>query len=388
MNAPLENDPIEHVPRSPEESLLVSQSSTFLLSRVVELRKILRFAAQRGFAKFQDLDLNSGCLTTAGVLLGTRSTKKVVFADLTNGRDQIQLVLRKELPETQPKQPELQRGGRVLVTGVPFLAGRFEAKPIPSLFVVKLLSYSLPTPVAFDETGFYREVTPRLVIGRLMSLLSEHLERAGYVRYEPRFITSSLVGLDTEPLVVRFPGRGADLLLEVSPLPQLLYAAVMTGTTKLYSPTRLFCRAYRDGLTSADSPIIAAVEIETSGSRKPRLEDATKSLVSGFNREELHDLPLDPIPDNIVVVVDGTASAAPGNSVLIRLRNMPSPVTSQYAYDIRQRVEVVTPPGQVLIEGHEGKIAQEISYNWLCVHVERMTSVDSWRIAQRRGLES
>ena len=54
----------------------------------------------------------------------------------------------------------------------------------------------------------------------------------------------------------------------------------------------------------------------------------------------------------------------------------------------RQRVEVKVPPGQVLIEGREGMIAQAISYNWLCVHVERLAFGDFWRIGQRQGLGS
>lgn len=391
MKAPLQAASTQHVPLPPEKPFLISQTQTSPSRRLVQIGKILRFAAQRGFAKFDDLDLNSGRLTTTGILLTTKGTKNEtwVFATLTDGRDQIQLVLTSgQLGTPQELLETIQRGARVLVTGVPLLGGRREATAIPSLFVVELHTYSSPTPVTFDETGLHREVRPRLVIGHLMSLLSEQLEGDGFVRYEPRFITSSQVGLDTEPLMVRFPGRGTDLFLEVSPLPQLLYAAIMTGETKLYSPTRLFSRAYRDGFTSADSPIIAAVETETSCSPKSRLEDATRSLVSGFNKAEQRGLPFNTVPDNNIVVDNGTALAAPSSSVAIRLRDMPSPVTSQYAYDIRRRVEVETPPGQVLIEGHEGKIAQAISYNWLCIHVERLALADFWRIGQRRGLES
>ncbi|MHB8974207.1 MAG: hypothetical protein ACYC3X_27635 [Pirellulaceae bacterium] len=275
----------------------------------------------------------------------------------------------------------------MMVTGVPFVAGRCEANAILSLFVVEFHTYSSPAPVAFDEIGLHREVTPRLVIGHLMSLLSEQLESDGYLRYEPRFITSSQVELDTEPLMVRFPGRGTDLFLEVSPLPQLLYAAVMTGERKLYSPTRLFSRGYRDGFTSADSPIIAVVETEAGDRSKSRLEDATKVLVSGFNKAEQRGLPWDAVPENNIIIDNGTVSLPSSESVIIRVRNMPSPVKSQYAYDVRRRVDVEMAPGQILIEGHEGKIAQSISYNWLCIHVERLALADFWRIGQRRGLE-
>jgi hypothetical protein len=288
--------------------------------------------------------------------------------------------------KTPPESLEtIQRGARVSVTGVPFLAGRSEATAIPSLFVVELHTYSAPAPLALDETGLQREATPRLIIGQLMSLLSEYLEGDGYVRYEPRYITSSPVGLDTEPLVVRFPGRGSDLFLEITPLPQLLYAAIMTGERKLYSPTRLFSRAYRDGFTSAESPIIALVETETGGNLKSGLEDLVRFVVSGLNKAEQRGLPLDPVPKDDIVVEKEAASTVPANSVVLRLWDTPSPVTTQYAYDVRRRVELETAIGQVVIEGHEGRIAQTISYNWLCVHVERLAMADFWRIGRRRG---
>lgn len=369
----------------------MSQQQTYPLRRLVPIRKILEFAAQRGFAEFDDLDLNSGRLTTSGILLKTKAKRKAAraFATLTDGRDQIQLVLTSgQIGTSQQLLETIKRGDRVMVTGVPLMAGRCETTAIPSLFVVELHAYSSQAPVAFDETGLRREITPRLVTGHLMSLLSEQLESDGYRRYEPRFITSSHVALDTEPLMVRFPGRGTDCFLEVSPLPQLLYAAIMTGESKLYSPTRLFSRGYRDGFTSADSPIIAAVETEATDRSKSRLEDATRFLVSGFNKAEQRGLPFTRVPDDNIVVDNGMTSLASSNSVVIRLRDLPSPVTSEYAYDVRRHVEVETPSGQILIEGHEGKIAKEISYNWLCIHVERLALGDFWRIRERRGLES
>lgn len=391
MNAFPQTGPTEHLPQPPERPFSISQDQTSTTRRLVQIRKIIKFAAQRGFARFDDLDLNSGRLATTGILLTTKSTRDATrtFATLTDGRDQVQLVLTSgHLGTTQERLETIERGARIVVTGVPFLGGRSEGTAIPSLFVVKLHSYVAPAPITLDETGLHREVTPRLVIGHLMSLLSQHLETDGYLRYEPRFITSSQVGFDTEPLMIRFPGRGADLFLEVSPLPQLLYAAIMTNETKLYSPTRLFSRAYRDGFTSADSPIIAAVEIEMGGNPKSRLEDATRFLVSGFSKAEKRGLPFDPVPDDGIVVSNGTGSPAASDAVVIRLEDMPSPLTSRYAYDVRRRVEVVVPPGQVLIEGHEGRIAQAIPYNWLCIHVERLAFADFWRIGQRRGLES
>jgi len=391
MNAPSQTDPTEHLPQSPERPLVISQDQTSTIRRLVQIRKIIRFAAQRGFARFDNLDLNSGRLATTGILLATKSIKSATraFATLTDGRDQIQLVLTSgQVGIPQEVVGTIERGARVLVTGVPFFGGRCEATAIPSLFVVELHRYVAPAPVTFDETGLQREVTPRLVIGSLMSLLSQQLEVDGYVRYEPRFITSSQVGLDTEPLMVRFPGRGANLFLEVSPLPQLLYAAIMTGKTRLYSPTRLFSRAYRDGFTSVDSPIIAAVETETRGNPKSQLEDATRFLLSGFNKAEQCGLPFDSVPDNRIVVYDGAESPAASDSITIRFTDISPPMTSQYAYDVRRRVEVETPTGQVLIEGHEGKIAEAIPYNWLCMHVERLALADFWRIRRRRGLES
>ncbi len=359
-------------------------------TRLVQIKKVLRFAAQRGFTAFGDLDLGSGHVTTTGVLLSEKGSRKATrrFATLTDGRDQIQLVLVNSQDRASGDGLDtVQSGARVAVTGVPFLGGRDEATATPSLFVVRLHTESSPAPIAFDEIGFHREVTPRLMMGDMMSLFSAQLEADGYVRYEPRFITSSEVELDTEPLMVSFPGRGVDLFLEVSPLPQLLYAAIMTGKRKLYSPTRLFSRGYRDGLTSADSPIIAAVETGTGDGPISTLEDRARLLLSAFSRAEEYGLPFDPIPDTSIVVGNGTVLGSSGHSAAIRLIDLAAPIVSRYAYDVRRRIEVLIQPGQVLIEGHEGKIAQSIPYNWLSIHVERLALADFWRISQRRSIE-
>jgi hypothetical protein len=363
------------------------------INQLIQIRKLLKFAAERGFEKFEDLDLAADRFTTAGILLAAKRLGKTnrVFAMLTDGRDQIQLVLTAGLLGTTPECiASFQRGARVSVTGVPFLSGRNEATARPSLYVVEIHSSSSPAPIKFDEEGLQHEVTPRLVIGHLMALVSEQLEDSGYARYEPRLITSSQVEFETEPLMVRFPGRGVDFFLEVSPLPQLLYAAVMTGEKKLYSPTRLFSRAYRDGFTSADSPIVAAVEVEMGDGSKMALEQITRLLVSGFNKAQDRGLPFDPVPEDEIIVVENEATPpAQDGSIHILIRDLPSqpPPTTNYAYDIRRRISVETPPGQIIIEGHEGKIAQTISYNWLCVHVERLATGDFWRIRQRRGPE-
>jgi len=254
--------------------------------------------------------------------------------------------------------------------------------------VLDVNSLSMPAPIKFDEEGLQREVTPGLVVGRLMTLVSEELEAAKYIRYEPRFITNSEVDAAAEPLMVRFPGRGVDLFLEVSPLPQLLYAAVMTCEPKLYSPTRLFSRAYRDGFTSAASPIVAAVEIESGNPITP-LEELTRLLVSGFNKAQDRGLPVDPVPEDRIVVVDNNDSTTEQTEAIrIRIRHLASPAKSAYAYDVRTLFDVVTPSGLILVEGHQGCIADALPYNWTCVHIERLAAGDFWRIRQRRGPES
>lgn len=373
--------------------LIGSFNVTQSINRLVQIRKLLRFAKERSFARFDDLDLQNARFTTAGILLATKSTRGStrVFATLTDGRDQIQLVFTPGQSGISTEQlASLQRGSRVSVTGVPFLSGRTEATAIASLYVVELQTSFPPAPVKFDEEGLQREVTPRLLIGHLMAFVSQHLEDAGYRRYEPRFITSSHVDLETEPLMVRFPGRGADLFLEVSPLPQLLFAAVMTGQRRLYSPTRLFSRAYRDGFTSPDSPIVAAVEVEMGKAPRLSLDEITSLLVAGFNKAHERGLPFDAVPESNANVGNLTSTSDDSGAARMSVRriDLTVPQTTSYAYDIRRRIEVEAPSGQVIIEGHEGLIANAMPYTWLCTHVERLAMGDFWRITQRRGPET
>jgi hypothetical protein len=352
----------------------------------VQIRKLLRFATDRGYSRFADLNVSGDRFTTTGVLLGIRGTGKL-FATLTDGRDQIQLGLTPEILGISAQEiSNLQKGSRVSVTGVPCLSGRNEAIALPSLYVIEIHSSSSPGPIRFDEDGLQREAAPRLVIGHLMAVASEQLERNGYRRYEPRFITNSGVDFETEPLMVRFPGRGADLCLEVSPLPQLLYAAVMTGEMKLYSPARLFSRAFRDGFTSSDAPIVAAVELEMGGDSKMALEQIAKVLMAGFSTAQQRGLPFDSVQEDDDSGTHGLAHS-PLSSLKLETVELPSPLTTSYAYDVRRRLEVETPSGQIIIDGHEGKIAKSISYNWLCIHVERLALGDFWRITERRGLD-
>jgi len=357
------------------------------MQRSVHICKLIRFASDRGYVKFANLSLEQNQFTTAGIVLKTKTIQSSgrIFATLTDGRDQIQLILTSTLHGTFEK---LKRGTRVSVTGIPLLSGRDEATAFPSLFVVKVHSSTLPAPVKFDEEGLKREAISHLMIGHLMALISEQLEENEFSRYEPRFITNSQVERENEPLMVRFPGRGTDLFLEISPLPQLLYAAVMTGVTKLYSPTRLFSRAFRDGFTSPDSPIVAAVEIEMGDDDKMSLEQIVRIIVSAFDKAQQRGLPFEPIPDDLIIV-EGNDTTLPENAEAIRLKikDIAPPLSTNYAFDIRKRIDVETSSGQVIIEGHEGYIAQEMPYNWLCIHVERLAIEDSWRIRQRYGPE-
>lgn len=342
-------------------------------ARLVQIRKLLRFACARGFALFDELDSNSDQFTTSGVLLNVKRNRKKVFAVLTDGRDHIQLIFSEQA--SGPYLQTLQRGTRVSVTGIPFLSGRNEDQAKPSLFVTNVHSLSSPAPVRFDEDGLRYEVLPRVLVGHLMAFVSGQLERMFYIRYEPQLITGSTIDLDTQPLMVRFPGRGADVFLEVSPLPQLLYAAVTMGIPKLYAPTRLFSRAYRDGFTSADSPIVAAVEVELTNQPKPPVEEMAQALISSLSEVEDTGLPFELIPESSK------------DAVTIVQNKLPVLGSTTSAYDIEKRVDVLTSSGQTIIEAHEGKIAQTIRYHWLCVHIERLVLADLWRVTQRRGLE-
>jgi hypothetical protein len=361
--------------------------------RPVHIRRLQRFARDRGHASFADVAQSEDRVGASGILLTNKSGNKagLVFAVLTDGRDKIQLVIPPSCEGTTPaKIQQFTRGTRVTIAGVPFLCGRDTSTAVPSLYVLRIDDSVAPAPVKFDEKGLQREVTPRLVIGKLMSVVCGIFDDLSYRRYESRFITSTFSDLDTEPLLVRFPGRGADLSLEVSPLPQLLYAAVMTGERRLYSPTRLFSRAYRDGYTSADSPIIGAVEVDLDASGPSKtLAQLTKEVVARINNAPLGDLPVDSVADGeIVEIGDGKPNSTQVAAIRIRSRSVAKPLPSDYAYDTRQRIEVETQSGHVIIEGHDGRIADAIDYKWLCVHVERLATGDFWRIRARPGPET
>lgn len=357
----------------------------------VHIGRMQRFARERGCATFEEVSSSADRVKASGILLTQKTANKagLVFAVLTDGRDKIQLVIPLKCEGITPERAKaLGRGTRVAVSGVPFLnAGRANVEPVPSLYVLSLDEAVAPAPIRFDEINLQREVMPGLVIGKLMSVISSVFDGLDFDRYEPRVITSSVHDTSTEPLLVRFPGRGADLSLEVSPLPQLLYAAVMTGRLRLYSPTRLFSRAYRDGYTSAASPIIGAVEVNLNSDRKLDLTELVIEVLARTRQAPLSGLPVDLDPQTGNVETEGTASSAiePAKYIKIRKAPMPEPLASDFAYDVRQRVFADTLTGQTIIEGHEGLIAGSINYSWICVHVERLATGDFWRIRGRPG---
>lgn len=357
-------------------------------ARMVQIRRLLRFASARGFAAFSDLDLAADALTTAGVLLRVKTTRAGgrIFATLTDGRDEIQLVFSPGVGTLSAEGlASLKPGGRVSVTGIPLLSGRTEQSAVPSFYVLALGSWSSPAPVTLDLQGLHREITPRLLMGRLTTAVSAALESVGYKRYEPRLITSSGIDRATEPLLVRFPGRGTDLFLEISPLPQLLYASVMTGEVKLYSSTRLFSRAYRDGFTSPDSPILGCVNVNSGPGRDDTLERTIQLML---DRLAIDSDDLVSNPQSMESFARATHTDHGGEAFTIDTVDLEAPITTDYAYDVRRQILVQNSASQIIIEGHEGLIAQAITYHWLCIHVERLALGDFWRIRQRRGPES
>ncbi|MCI0558563.1 MAG: hypothetical protein MN733_08715 [Nitrososphaera sp.] len=351
----------------------------------VPIRRLIRFAQQRGLKKFNELDSTNPALSTTGIITKVTFTKNTVFAALTDGRDTIQLVARGTLIADRNA---FAKNTRVNASGIPFMSGRPESTK-ESLFLTALTGVVNRQLSYFDEIDLRREVAPRFFVGQLCTVLGQTYEKNGFMRYMPALVTSSLVDPHFEALGLRFVGRGADLQLEISPLPQLLYAAVTAGQSRVYAQTRLFSRAFRDGYTGVDSPIIAAVDVDLAEDDATiiDLEALVKSIVDRLNATSKAFFHADILPDSKITVAGSRDHAASDNDITITVRKLKDPIEGEYAYDAREQVVVSFPDNEGIIEGHYGYIGGAIRYLWLCFYVERFAQSSSWRILERHSID-
>jgi hypothetical protein len=108
----------------------------------------------------------------------------------------------------------------------------------------------------------------RIELASVARSIANDLLSQGWVEAAPLTISTSL-DQPVEPLQVIFPGLGAETALVVSPVAELAEIAQVTGNYSLFSVSRIYSRAIRDGFTSPESLALVSVRISNGVSADP-----------------------------------------------------------------------------------------------------------------------
>lgn len=324
-----------------------------------------------------------------GIVLDKNTQKENVYLNITDGIEQIQVVvLRTDLQAFGINGPEgISLLDRVDFTGKYGVYGKQNLRSIfPTSFKITINNRDFK----FDRFDFDKNVNPMLQLAFINSSLAELLFLENdFTEIECRQISTSPAPADLNPLRVLFSGRGCPVYLEVSPLPQMIYSCLMGGISRLFTRTRLFTRAHRDGFTSAESQILAGVSCSKVGDKNPDealFEKLVQATVNWLHTQT--KLPIYQKVDTLAIEEwpDERQNENPPVALpTIVMRTVPDGnVIGQYAYSVSKVLELLVPEGFAIIEGQVGRIGSVVQYMSITIHVERIKRLlggyEQWRV--------
>ncbi len=320
-----------------------------------------------------------------GIVARKRAWRDNVYIDITDGIETLVVVL----PKAQ-KSEAISPGDRSEVVGRYGVYGTDATKCIfSSQFMITVADKDFQ----LDQFDYSTSIAPMVDLADIASTLAEILfVQNDFVEIECRVISTSHAPSDLDPLRLIFSGRGCPLHLEVSPLPQMIYASVMGGLPRLFTRSRLFTRQYRDGFTSAESQVLAAIASMRSNDARWATElfdlvcqktlDWLAEQNPAQSASEILEMPSWP---------DVRHNEIPTVTVpTVIVRKVPPDVVGKYAYSAEETRELVMPEGFAIIEGQSGMIGNAIRYVWIAVQVERIRRLlgayDQWRVRRSKNL--
>jgi hypothetical protein len=198
-----------------------------------------------------------------GVIVARRKTRSALFFDLSDTSQTIQLIVSLEPGDSHLAEvaSNIQVADRVRAVGQVTISQRgtlsVEVGHLDVLISRRALSDS---DLIADLTK--GDISPRFLLARLGRIALDFFEAKDFVPFSSHYISTSITRSVLEPLDIMFPGWGATTSLVPSPLPQLLEAAVISGSPRVSALCRIFSRAIRDGFTSAEALTLCAVTLE------------------------------------------------------------------------------------------------------------------------------
>lgn len=205
-----------------------------------------------------------------GKVTWSRGMKNVLFMALDT-TDDLQLVFdRAVLGDDQLADAtgRLRVGGRVEVSvETEYADGR---KP-PIRLIVQHFTPLPANPIAVRRSEVsHDQAYGRIELASIARAAADYLTTMGWVEAAPLTISTNL-DQSMDPLQLVFPGLGAETSLVVSPLAELVEIAQLTGNRSIYSVSRLYSRAVRDGFTSPESLAVVAVRLLERDIKEPDL---------------------------------------------------------------------------------------------------------------------
>ena len=209
-----------------------------------------------------------------------RSMKNVAFTtlDVTAG---LQLVFdRHVLSEQQFNEClRLREGARIEA----WIDTEFEPTRTPPIRLIVRSFASLPAGQMAERRSStsVEQAQSRIYLASIARSVADYLTRQNWVEVEPLTISTTL-SQSVDPLLVIFPGLGAETSLVVSPIAELAEIAQVTGASSVFAVSRIYSRAIRDGFTSPESLAVHAVRIAKSTEAQIDLALVEGLLTSAF----------------------------------------------------------------------------------------------------------
>lgn len=307
-----------------------------------------------------------------GVIIARRKAKTAIFFDLSDTTQSVQLIVSAASdPDLFSQALTLQVADRVHVSGV---LTRTQAGVLT--VAIDRIDLLIPRRALSDRDLLAnlskRDISPRFLLARLGKLAQDLFEAREFLQFSPHYISTRIKGVGVEPLDVVFPGWGATTSLVPSPLPQLLEAAVLSGTPRVFSACRLFSRTIRDGFTSSEAYSVCAVSLEHDLTALMALaSEAVIRVLEPFLVDPATRSYLDPAAwfTRTAVVSEVTGRVEQPTQIVYENRALLSGDVGSQAF------RVLWPPDVSVVEGHVAHLDGVIPFGVLTVHLERVVRI-------------
>src|SRR5712691_9187962 len=215
-----------------------------------------------------------------GRVQNIRTMKNVCFITLSSSAG-LQLILDRNALGEQlfDESLKIRTGFRVEA----WVETEYEPTRTPPVRLVVSRFALLPTTQMAERRSStsVEQAQSRIDLAAIARSMAGYLIEHEWIEVEPLTISTTL-SQSVDPLLVIFPGLGAETSLVVSPIAELAEVAQITGTSSVFAVSHIYSRAIRDGFTSPESLAVLAVHIATSPEGKIDLDLVEGLIAAAF----------------------------------------------------------------------------------------------------------